>query len=112
MRLTFVLPYAGMAGGIRVLATYADRLLKRGHEVLVVSQPPRRFSLYEKARSLATGRGWPRNWGPEPSFFDHLPVPHRVLECRRNVTAADVPDGDVVLATHWSVARAVQELPA
>jgi glycosyltransferase involved in cell wall biosynthesis len=112
MRITFVLPYAGMAGGIRVLAIYADRLMKRGHEVLVLSQPLRRFSLPTKLWSVAAGRGWPQDWKPTPSFFSNLPVPHRVLESRRDVTAADMPDGDVVLATHWSVARMVQALPA
>jgi glycosyltransferase involved in cell wall biosynthesis len=111
MRITLVLPYAGMAGGMRVHAIYAERLRRRGHEVLVLSQPPRRFSLGQKVWSLAAGRGWPHDWKPEPSFFDGLPVRHRVLERRRDVTAADVPDGDVVVATHWSVAQAVEALP-
>ena len=39
MRVTFVLPYAGMTGGNRVLAIYAERLHRRGHEVTVVSEP-------------------------------------------------------------------------
>jgi glycosyltransferase involved in cell wall biosynthesis len=101
-----------MAGGMRVLAIYADRLMKRGHEVLVLSQPPRRYSLLNKLWHVAKGRGWPQDWEETPSFFTHLPVPHRVLERRRDVTAADLPDGDVVIATHWSVARMVQALPA
>jgi glycosyltransferase involved in cell wall biosynthesis len=111
MKIVFVLPYAGMAGGIRVVATYADRLMKCGHEVHVVSQPLRRFTPYQKVVSLVAGRGWPRSWRPEPSYFDRLAVPHRVLETRRDVTAADVPDADAVVAVHWSVARAVQALP-
>ncbi len=39
MRVTFILGYAGMAGGVRVLAIYADGLRRRGHEVTVVSTP-------------------------------------------------------------------------
>ncbi|HEY9598179.1 MAG TPA: glycosyltransferase family 1 protein, partial [Cyanophyceae cyanobacterium] len=39
MKITFVLPFAGLSGGIRVVAIYAERLRKRGHDVLVVSLP-------------------------------------------------------------------------
>ncbi len=49
MRVTFVLPHAGMAGGIRVLAIYAGRLHQRGHDVTVVSIPQARRSSLGKA---------------------------------------------------------------
>ena len=39
MKITFILPHAGLSGGIRVVAIYADRLKKRGHNVTVVSLP-------------------------------------------------------------------------
>jgi glycosyltransferase involved in cell wall biosynthesis len=110
MRVTFVLPHAGMAGGIRVLAIYAERLHRRGHEVMVVSWPRARRSLLRKFKSLARGSGWPDESEIEPSFFDGLVVPHRVLETARPVVDDDVPDADVVLATWWRTASAVAAL--
>lgn len=101
MRVTFVLPYAGMAGGIRVLAIYAARLRQRGHEVTVVSLPRTRLSLLRKVKSLVGGRGWPKDPKPIPSHFDAVDVPFHVLETARPVVDNDVPDADVVLATFW-----------
>jgi hypothetical protein len=39
MRIIFVLPYAGLQGGIRVIAIYAERLRRRGHTVTIISHP-------------------------------------------------------------------------
>lgn len=38
MRITFILPVASRTGGVRVVAIYAERLRRRGHEVTVVSR--------------------------------------------------------------------------
>jgi glycosyltransferase involved in cell wall biosynthesis len=110
MRVTFVLPHAGMAGGLRVLAIYASRLQLRGHRVAVVSIPQAQPDLARKVKSLLRGRGWPKNAEPEPSWFDGLGVPHRVLERVRPVADADVPDADVVIATFWTTAAPVAAL--
>jgi glycosyltransferase involved in cell wall biosynthesis len=101
MRVTFVLPHAGMAGGVRVLATYASRLQRRGHQVTVVSTPPWQPPLRRKLKSLVCGQGWPKGAEPEPSWLDEADVPHRVIERWRPVADRDVPDADVVLATWW-----------
>jgi glycosyltransferase involved in cell wall biosynthesis len=110
LSVTFVLPYAGMAGGIRVLAIYAQRLQRRGHRVAVVSVPRFQAPLKRKVKWLLSGRGWPQDMQPEPSWFDGLDVPHRVLERSRPVTDADLPDADIVLATHWTTAAGVAAL--
>ena len=110
MRVTFVLPYAALTGGNRVLAIYAERLHRRGHKVTVLSQPRPRRRLLGKVKSLVRGRGWPKELGPEPSFFDDLAVPHHVLETERSIVDGDVPDADVVLATYWKTARAIAAL--
>jgi len=107
MKVTFVLPFAGLQGGVRVVATYADRLARRGHEVVVISTPPE-VSLRSRAKSLMRGRGW--RFRPEPSHFDGLNVEHRILEQIRPVVDADVPDGDVVVATFYTTAYGVQHL--
>ena len=106
MRITFVLPYAGLQGGIRVIAIYAERLARRGHNVRVISMP-QVFTMRHTAKSLLLGRGWPK---PEPSHFDGIDVPHRVLESARLVTDDDVPDGDVVIATFYTTAYGVRLL--
>jgi glycosyltransferase involved in cell wall biosynthesis len=106
MRVTFVLPYAGLQGGIRVIATYAERLTRRGHDVQVISCP-QVFTMRHTAKSLLLGRGLPK---PEPSHFAGIQVRHRVLETVRSVRDADVPDGDVVIATYYTTAAGVLAL--
>jgi glycosyltransferase involved in cell wall biosynthesis len=106
MRITFVVPFAGLQGGMRVIAIYADRLKRRGHEVVVISTPPF-VSMRHTVKSLLWGRGWPK---PEPSYFDGIGVEHRILERIRPVTDEDVPDGDVVVATYYTTAEGVGRL--
>ena len=55
MRVTFVIPNDGMTGGIKVVAIYADRLARRGHEVLVIARGARRLKLSIKVQ-VAPGR--------------------------------------------------------
>lgn len=106
MKITFVLPYAGLQGGIRVIAIYAERLMRRGHQVRVVSTP-QVFTLRHTVRTLLFERRRPR---PEPSYFQGIEVPHRVLESVRPVTDADVEDADVVIATYYTTAPGVLQL--
>lgn len=109
MRITFVLPYAGLAGGIRVVAIYAERLKRRGHDVFVVSTPKRSVRMRRKVKSLLLGRGWPAG-DREPSYFDGIDVPHQVINRWRPVSDVDVPDADVVVATWWETAEWVAAL--
>jgi glycosyltransferase involved in cell wall biosynthesis len=106
MKVTFILPFAGLQGGIRVLAIYARRLKERGHEVVVISTPPE-ISLGWKVRSFMRGE-W-RN-DSKSSHLDGLDVEHRVLERARPVTDTDVPDSDVVMATYYTTAYGVLQL--
>jgi glycosyltransferase involved in cell wall biosynthesis len=107
MKITFVLPFAGLQGGIRVIAIYAKQLRLRGHEVFLISMPyfvPFR----RKAKSFLCGHGWKPN--PEPSYLEGIDVEHRVLEKVRPVEGADVPDADVVVATYYTTAYGVLRL--
>ena len=65
--------------------------------------------LHRKIRSLFLGRGWPGHV-PGESHFDRIPVEHRILERVRSVTDADVPDGDVVIATYYPTVFGVSRL--
>jgi glycosyltransferase involved in cell wall biosynthesis len=111
MRITFLLPHAGLAGGIRVAAIYAQRLKDRGHEVVVVSTPRRAQSWKTRVKSLLRGRlrAEPTRG---PSHFDHVDVDHRVIDRYRPMTDADVPDADVVVATWWETAEWMTNLSA
>lgn len=112
MKITFVLPCVSLTGGIRVVAIYAERLQKRGHEVFIVSTPAAEPTLFQQARSLLRGRGWIASEKNQPSHFDRLDVPHHIIDRYRPVTDADVPDADVVVATWWETAEWVSKLSA
>lgn len=110
MKITFVFPTAGRAGGDRVNAIYAERLQQRGHEVFVVSQPYSKPSLRERIGSLLKGSGWISGKRSKPSHIEETNVPHLVLDRQRPVTDADVPDADVIVATWWETAEWVAKL--
>lgn len=109
MRITFVLPHAGMSGGIRVAAIHAHALARRGHSVFVVSQPYPTPDWRRRIRAWVRGRS-PVPAGAHRSHLDGVDVPHRVLERPRPVTDLDVPDADVVVATWWETAEWVAKL--
>lgn len=99
-----------LVGGDRVIATYAQRLKQRGHEVFVISRPKSRPNLRQQVKSLLKGQGWISVAENEASHFDGLDVPCRLLERYRPVTDADIPDADVVIATWWETAEWVANL--
>jgi glycosyltransferase involved in cell wall biosynthesis len=114
LRISFVLPHAGLSGGIRVVAIYAEQLIRRGHQVTVIStewEPPGR-----RGKAKAMVRKWLHQLNPrakgslDPSHFDGLNVDHRRVTGSRAVTDADVPDADVVVATWWETAPWVASL--
>ncbi len=107
MKITLVLPFAGLQGGIRVIAVHARALAARGHEVTVVSTPPP-SSFRSRVKSFVLGCTLP--WQGEPSYFDGSEIRHRVLERVRPVTDSDVPDADVVVATYYKTAGGVLAL--
>jgi len=112
LRITFVLPFASLAGGIRVAAAYARHLTEAGHEVWVVSTPQRVRGHPVKARLIESClRLTGRLERKETPLFDFLGKRHVVLERSRDVMARDLPDADAVIATWWQTAPAVAALP-
>lgn len=109
MKITFVLPYAGLVGGIRMVTTYAKRLQQRGHQVFVVSMPWPDMPLRRKAKRFLNGEGWPEKIFLA-SHLDELNIPNTVLDKWRPVVDADVPDADVIVATWWETAEWVANL--
>lgn len=110
MKITFVLPPLNMSGGIRVIAIYADRLHRRGHEVMVVHPPNRPIGIRERLRSVVNGRGWPESRRRSSSHFDGVDVATCMLDEYRAVVDADLPDADIVVATWWETADWVATL--
>jgi glycosyltransferase involved in cell wall biosynthesis len=110
MRITFVLPVVDSSGGIRVVANHAAWLIKRGHQVTLVSVPPAPPSLRDRVRVLVREhRILPLV--PKPvSHLSGLKAVHRVIERSRPIDDADLPDADVVVATWWETAEWVARL--
>ena len=118
MRINFILPPDGIVGGLRVISIYAKRLAQRGHDVAVIHPLHPRITVREMFRSLRHGRGIPKSLNGGPSYFDKMELPltkgsfrRMALDHAAPVTAADVPDGDVVIATWWETAEWVWALP-
>lgn len=113
MRIVFILPFASLSGGTRVVATYARELVELGHEVWVVSRP-RRIKGHALKRFIGErmGFGAKDRAARKSPLLDFLGARHVVLNRTRPVRASDVPDADVVIATWWDTAKGVADLPA
>jgi len=110
MKITFVLPHASLAGGIRVVAIYAEILRIKGHDVFIVSWPAKPAPRRVRLKSLLLNGSCGENQH-EASHLDSLHfIPHRILDTRRPVIDADVPNADVVIATWWETAEWVAAL--
>lgn len=105
MKITFLLPIVGLAGGIKVAAIYAAALVRNGHQVVLVSPPPQTIPLRRKIKSLLLGKGWPKTPRVPQSHLDGLGLDHRTLNTWRPIVNSDVPDADVVIATWWETAE-------
>ena len=114
MRITFLLPSDNLTGGNRVVAIYAQQLMARGHEVLVVTCAPDRLTLRDQAKLILKG-DWQALRHPVGTLPGHIAlagVPHKVLERPRAITAADLPDADILIATWWETALWMHAMPA
>jgi glycosyltransferase involved in cell wall biosynthesis len=111
MKITFVLERADLSGGVRAVAEFAKELGRRGHDVAVYSAPYPQAGMKDKLRALAGRRDWPGPAGVRPSHLDGSGVRHVVIESSRAIGAADLPDGDVVIATWWRTAQWIAALP-
>ncbi len=112
LKITFVLPFASLAGGTRVVATYASKLHTMGHDVTVVSQPrkqPKRWTtrLSRRLRHPLRRTGQ----GTKTPLLEFLGDRHVILDRRRPITPEDLPDADVIIATWWETAEWVAQMP-
>lgn len=112
MKITFVMQFASLAGGNRVIALYARKLEERGHEVHVISQPFIPPPRWKRVFYRLLGKPHKVKLKKASPLFAFLGPRHKVLDRPRPVQAADLPDGDAVFATWWRTAPVVAGLPA
>lgn len=110
MKVTFVLAQADLSGGVRVVSIYAERLRRRGHEVVIVARPSRPPTFRENLRRLA-GKSLPSATRTGPTHLDHTEVDVRYIDSHRPIQAGDVPDADVIVATWWETAEWIESFP-
>lgn len=112
LRIAFVCAADNLSGGNRVIAQYARQLAERGHSVTLVVPLPTKPSLRSRVRT-ALREGWRGNGAEQRiSFFRDGPFQVRWLDHPEPIVKEDVPDADVVIATWWSTANWVWDLPA
>jgi len=101
MRITFLAPCKDLSGGIKVIATYGNKLVDLGHDVTVVypqsTQPLRRRLKRALLKKLK-------------NQMDHLDRYKGKLKAVREFTDATIPDGDAIIATAWETAEWSRDL--
>ncbi|MBA7515276.1 D-inositol-3-phosphate glycosyltransferase [subsurface metagenome] len=117
MKITFILPGIGIAGGIRVVFEYANRLQDRGHEVNVVYpllslRIKPKFNLKSLA-GQALGATVNFKKGNKVDWFNLKAKLIRVPTLSpRYVKIVEklIPDADIVVATAWETAYPISKL--
>jgi len=108
MKITFLVPEGHFSGGVKVVAIQAERLKKRGHQVVVVSPSHRIPTLRERVRSVRRGGHFFQP--PHRSHFEGRDVDLRVYRPHRPVENRDVPDADVIISTWFETAFWISRL--
>ena len=98
MKITVLAPHVRIAGGVRAILTYADRLAARGHAVTLVV-PARGALRVLWANARRRGPDWTPGFRPRVRWVTRW-------------QAATLPDGDALLATAWQSAPVVAAAPA
>jgi glycosyltransferase involved in cell wall biosynthesis len=93
VRITVLCPHLGIAGGVRAILAYADRLAGRGHAVEVIVPARSRFRALRR-RFAAAGPGWLPGFRPRVRWVVRW-------------DPARLPEADVLVATAWQSAPVV-----
>jgi glycosyltransferase involved in cell wall biosynthesis len=102
LKVTFVVRSENPSGGQRVIAIYADRLARRGHEVTIVVPSRRSLNIRDRARAFVRKGIWlPKENKTGQSYFRNAPFNVRWLDHSGPVTDRDLPDADVLIANWW-----------
>ncbi len=101
MRVTFLLPYADLSGGVRVVSIHARKLLERGHQVQVVSFFQKAPSLKDRLKALFTRTNLEILEKQGPSHLDTSEVPWRILKSPAALEDCTLPEADLLVTTWW-----------
>jgi L-malate glycosyltransferase len=124
LRITFVLPFVNITGGIKILFEHANRLAERGHTVCLVYPG----KLFHGDNFEITNSSWQWRWIKAPFrqlkywFFvsllhkteaDWFPIDRRVvLQRTPDLSARYIPTADIVIATANETVDWVATYPA
>lgn len=113
MKVTILAPFADVSGGARVIHIYAMALHKRGHTVHLVTRPQPHRSFRQRLKLWLKGGGWlPAVQRDAPSHYSAAEYSVSCTDSVRAMTAYDVPDADIVIATWWETAEWMAAFPA
>ncbi|MGD9800077.1 MAG: glycosyltransferase family 4 protein [Parvularculaceae bacterium] len=106
--MNFLIFRPSMSGGARVIARYARMMQERGHEITVtgLGAPPRKF-----AKKLQQMLGLAPRWRETPSHYRLEGLDLKLVDNKKALTADDLPDADVVVASFWITAEWMATLP-
>ena len=97
LRVTFLAPHLRIAGGVRAILTYADRLAAGGHDVtLVVPAGGRAAAWWRRARRRSPE--WVAGFRPRIRWVARW-------------AADELPEADAIVATAWQSAPVVAAAP-
>ena len=102
MDITFLVPFKGIAGGLRVVTCYGNALIRRGHRVTVV-YPKRELAFRERLRRKVR-----RTIHNER---DHLDAFCGTLIEAPKIAQEYLPHSDCIIATAFQTAQIAAELP-
>jgi len=97
LKITFLAPHIRIAGGVRAILTYADRLAGRGHDVAVVVPAKRPWTAW-----------WRNVSGRAPDWITGFRARVRWVA---GWDPARLPAADALIATAWQSADAVARAP-
>jgi glycosyltransferase involved in cell wall biosynthesis len=96
LNITFLAPCKDLSGGIKVIATYANLLMDRGHQVTVVYPRTKQPILRQVKRMLVKTL---------KNQQDHLDTFRGRLLAVDTFDNQTIPDADVLIATAWETAE-------
>jgi glycosyltransferase involved in cell wall biosynthesis len=102
MNITFIVPCKDFSGGLKVVATYGNKLMERGHAVRIF-YPKRNLSLKNRIK-----RKIERILHRER---DHLDFFKGRLYCVKQIRDTLLPDSDCLIATAFETARWIKDFP-
>lgn len=91
----FLCPHLRIAGGVRAILSYADRLARLGHTVTLIVPAKRALTAWWR-NLTGVGPAWIADFHPSVVWVEEW-------------SGARLPEGDALVATAWQSARAVSD---